>query len=320
MCNREPRLVYHAGVRPAPIRPSLLIVSMFVCFGCLGPAQKASPGPVRPTRSPYHFTGPDWFVGRITWPDLLAEYRDKPRVRYLEIGVFEGRSLLWMLDNVLTGPHATAVAVDLFQPEYEKTFLDNLKLSGKAEQVQIAKGRSDILLHRLPPGSFDIIFIDGSHAARDVMLDATQGWLLLSEGGLMIFDDYQNERPREEFAALPRVPDELKPHMAIDAFVTAFRDELEVVQRDFQMVVRKRAPSCHDWICSGGKSWYYNWSQRRLFRRATKENIPLSDEQRTHLETILTTLPLGATEPPEPSQECLAAPACKSVIDLLTAP
>lgn len=249
----------------------------------------------------------------------MAGYRNQPKVRYLEIGVFEGRSLLWMLDNVLTGDGASAVAVDLFDPRYERTFLENLKISGKSDRVRILKGRSDSVLHALPMRSFDIVFIDGSHAARDVLTDAVQGWLLLADGGLMILDDYGNEKPRDEFAPLDRVPDELKPRVAIDAFLTAFRGELDVVQRDFQVVVRKRTPACQDWVCSGGQNWFYDWAQRRLFKRVTKEPIPLTEEQRVELESILVTLPFGATAP-EPSQECLAKPACKSMVDLLTAP
>ena len=305
-------LVYHARVKSVSFHPACLIVLASLFHFACGTA------PSSPPPRAYHFTQ-DWFVGKISWPDLLAGYRDKPNVHYLEIGVFEGRSLFWMLDHVLTGDGASAVAVDLFEPRCERTFLENLQLSGKADRVRILKGRSDTVLHTLPARFFDIVFIDGSHAARDVLTDAVQGWLLLADNGLMIMDDYGNEKPRDEFMSLTRVPDELKPRVAIDAFVTAFRGELEVVQRDFQLVVRKRAPACQDWVCSSGQNWFYNWAQRRLFKRVTQEPIPLTEDQRSELEFILATMPFGATAP-EPSQECLAKPACKSAIDLLTTP
>jgi len=310
MSNCQTWLVYHVPVKrtsPSPACP--LVLALLLHLGC-GTAE------ISTAPRAYRYTE-DWFVGRISWPDLLAGYRDKPNVRYLEIGVFEGRSFLWMLDNILTGPGACGIAVDLFEESYERTFRDNLRLSGMGGRVRIVKGRSDLVLHTLPASSFDIIFIDGSHAARDVLTDVIQGWLLLKDGGLMIMDDYGNDKPRKEFASVPRIPDELKPRVALDAFLTAFRGELEVVQRDFQLVVRKRKPDCQDWVCSSGGNWVYNWAQRRLFRRTTKETIPITDEQRTELESILTTLPLGATEP-EPTQECLARPACKSAVELVT--
>jgi hypothetical protein len=318
MCNAKTCFVYHAGVRSVALRPTLRPTWLFL-LAVLLTAVAHSGCATAPMAPPdYHYTQ-DWFVGKISWPDLLDGYRDKPNVRYLEIGVFEGRSLFWMLDHILTGRGASATAVDLFEPDHEETFLANLRHSGKADHVHILKGRSDIVLHTLPIRSFDIVFVDGSHAARDVLTDIVQGWLLLVDGGLMIMDDYGNEKPRGEFDSLPRVPDELKPRVAIDAFLTAFRGELDVVQRDFQLVVRKRVPACADWVCSGGQNWFYDWAQRRLFRRSTQQPIPLTEEQRTEMESILTTLPFGATVP-EPSQECLAKPACKSAIELLTGP
>jgi hypothetical protein len=38
--------------------------------------------------------------------------------------------------------------------------------------------------------SFDYIFIDGSHFADDVMLDAVMAWQLLRKDGVLVFDDY----------------------------------------------------------------------------------------------------------------------------------
>jgi predicted O-methyltransferase YrrM len=37
---------------------------------------------------------------------------------------------------------------------------------------------------------FDLIYIDGSHAAADVMTDAVLSYLLLNVGGVILFDDY----------------------------------------------------------------------------------------------------------------------------------
>ena len=260
----------------------------------------------------------DWFSGVNTWPSLLAGYRRKPKLRYLEVGVFEGRSLFWMFDNILTGPDTSAVAVDLFGPTYEKTFLDNLAATRRTHQVRVLKGRSEEILHSLPVRSFDIIFIDGSHAARDVLTDAVQGWTLLADGGLLILDDYANERPRDEFAKLDKVPDDLKPRIAIDAFLTAFRSEVEVVEHGYQVAVKKRAPPCPDWVCSGGVTWIYDWGRRLFFKRASRQPIPLSDEQRKELELLLAETSFGQTEP-VPSEACLARPVCKSVADLLVA-
>ena len=56
----------------------------------------------------YNFST-DWFSMNIPlWKKLLKEFKGKPGVNYLEIGLFEGRSFFWMLENILTHPTSTA--------------------------------------------------------------------------------------------------------------------------------------------------------------------------------------------------------------------
>ena len=40
-------------------------------------------------------------------------------------------------------------------------------------------------------GLFDLVYIDGSHSAKDVLLDSLLAWRLLRPGGAMIWDDYE---------------------------------------------------------------------------------------------------------------------------------
>ena len=59
----------------------------------------------------YQFTY-DWFSMHIPkWRVLLAEFVNRP-CRLLEIGSFEGRSAMWLADNVLTHPAATLTCID----------------------------------------------------------------------------------------------------------------------------------------------------------------------------------------------------------------
>ena len=48
-----------------------------------------------------------------------------------------------------------------------------------------------MVLRRLPLESFDIIYIDGSHAVNDVLEDAVLSFRLLKPEGILIFDDYR---------------------------------------------------------------------------------------------------------------------------------
>src|SRR5262245_56239005 len=48
-----------------------------------------------PYKHNYRFTT-DWFSGHIpVWVSVMRPYQGKPGVHYLEVGTWEGRSLLW---------------------------------------------------------------------------------------------------------------------------------------------------------------------------------------------------------------------------------
>ena len=75
-----------------------------------------------------------------------------------------------------------------------------------------------------------VIYIDGDHSAAGVLEDAVLAWRLLRRDGVLIFDDYAWEHQRPP-------PD--RPLMGIDFFVEVFRPQLEIVHRDYQLIVRK---------------------------------------------------------------------------------
>jgi predicted O-methyltransferase YrrM len=192
-----------------------------------------------PYKHAYQFRT-DWFTWNLPiWEQALADYKGKPNLNYLEVGVFEGRSALWMLDNVLTDPSCHATLCDLFQDaeikNYKDVFLANLKLSGHEGRATVVEGFSQIELRKLPVDSFDIIYIDGSHMAADVLEDAVLCHRLLKRGGLVIYDDY--------LGGLENPPAErVKP--ALDAFYPFFKDEYDVVHSGYQVMLRKKpAPS-----------------------------------------------------------------------------
>src|SRR5262245_52509009 len=157
----------------------------------------------------------DWHSHNVPhWRQILGEYADRPGLRALEIGSFEGRSALWLLNNVLTHETARIDCIDTFEgsPEHAamginsadlvERFLRNLK--PYKEKVRWFRGRSQEVLRNGsfdPQGAehYDIAYIDGSHKASDVLEDAVLSFRLLKVGGVMIFDDYFFNRPASEF-------------------------------------------------------------------------------------------------------------------------
>ena len=49
-----------------------------------------------------------------TWEKVFSPFKGREGLRYLEVGVFEGRSLIWMFENILTHKSCRAVGVDNF--------------------------------------------------------------------------------------------------------------------------------------------------------------------------------------------------------------
>lgn len=206
----------------------------------------------------YQFTQ-DWF----SWaPDvwkqlipLLPEADPDEGRNFLEIGSFEGRSMVWIVENMMQDGDAIS-CIDTWSggEEHsngemsgaEERFDHNAKLvmdkypsgqGGWLRPVFKEKGTSvQMLAHRLTeePGTyseFDFIYIDGSHIAKDVLTDACMAWPLLKSKGIMVFDDYLWGNPRDILH---------RPKVAVDTFCNIFAEEIEVIHSGYQFVIRKK--------------------------------------------------------------------------------
>ena len=83
--------------------------------------------------------------------------------------------------------------------------------------------------------TMDLVYVDGSHQAADVLVDAVLGFKLLKVGGVIAFDDYLWSE------ALPSGRDPLRcPKPAIDAFVNLNFRKLEVLSAPlYQLYLQK---------------------------------------------------------------------------------
>ncbi len=243
----------------------------------------------------YTFTT-DWFTKNIpSWNRILGEMKDKPGLTYLEIGVWEGRSFFWVLDNILTHPSSRAVAMDLFLGDEEQVFLDNLARSGHSSKVSVIKGSSQQKLRLLELNSIDLIYIDGDHKSRGVLMDVILSWDLLKEGGILIFDDYKFP------SDLPR---EMRPEFAIDVFIDLFQDEIQILHNEYQLIVRKAKTHCNPamgfierWdariACSPLGPYRYYWKPQKLYDATTNREITLEDGDVSIIENTLLNLKFG---------------------------
>jgi hypothetical protein len=109
-------------------------------------------------------------------------------------------------------------------------------------------------------------------------LDTALSWDLLKDGGLLIFDDYL---PNTE------LPSDLSPKGPIDIFLMAFGDEIKLLHREYQIVIRKSKHTCEREMCSTIGQYGYDWSQRALYELSTDKPVPLAEEEKAALEQFL---------------------------------
>lgn len=180
----------------------------------------------------------NWFTWNIPiWEVVLAPFMGKPDIQYLEVGLYEGRSAIWVLENILTHPSARLTGIDPFLGPYQEKYYANIERSGSSQKVTTITGYSQVALRNLPLNSFDIIYIDGSHGEDDVLEDAVLCSRLLKEGGILIFDDYQWAGFFE--GGTTDAPTDF-PKAAIDCFVQCFDKQFEVIHNSYQMILKKR--------------------------------------------------------------------------------
>jgi predicted O-methyltransferase YrrM len=170
----------------------------------------------------------NWF--EITAKKNFEKYAPKEG-HFLEIGCYEGQASCWLMENT----KANLVVIDTFSggqdlPE-EVNLLERFETNTHLykDRIEIIEGKSQEMLKSMID-TFDFIYIDGSHLASDTLEDAVLSFRLLKKGGIMIFDDYTWGR---------HLPPAEIPAVGIDAFVYVYANQLEVLERNSQLILRK---------------------------------------------------------------------------------
>lgn len=192
----------------------------------------------------YQFTV-DWFTNNsnnfIALQNILPD-----NLNVLEIGSFEGFSMVWFAKNMMT-KGGEIICIDTWEggeehknenvdfDTVEKRFDNNVKqLSIELPNVNVKKlkGMSNKEIPKVIADgkTFDLIYVDGSHEAADCLSDALMCWAALKDGGVMVFDDYGwQDRPVGS----------LHPKPAIDAFLHFFKTKLTVLFVNYHVAIRK---------------------------------------------------------------------------------
>lgn len=174
----------------------------------------------------------DWFSMHIPYLERLFAENDIRHV--LEIGSWEGRSSVWFLEQLRAKEQCSLTCVDTWaggeehagadMEEVYARFLHNTRLSGgnvgKLRMRSVCALSRLVIMHR----AFDLIYVDGSHQAPDVLTDLVLSVELLRPGGFLICDDYAWDSPDRNPLREPKI--------AIDCFDLIFSERMEQIEGD----------------------------------------------------------------------------------------
>jgi hypothetical protein len=177
------------------------------------------------------------------WDIYLSKFVGK-KINCLDIGAYKGETTCWMLNNLCSNPYSRVYSIgtwkgepdsieNTFYSEVEKRFDKNIEKTGRSEQnIKLKMTSSQALIELRNEGDifFDFIYIDASCEFRDIFADGILSWVLLTEGGIMIFDDYKGKiYDNANFT----------PRMAVDSFVYIFKPQLKTLYSGWQYIVEK---------------------------------------------------------------------------------
>ena len=169
----------------------------------------------------------------------FAARRGEGPIRYMEIGAYEGRNLVFM-DWLM----ADRLDVTVIDPWFNEDFNPDEEYHGiearyhanmartRFRSIRTLHSTSEVELPKMLAAGdrYDIIYVDGSHAALAVMSDMCFCASLLSEGGMMVLDDYWHDISEITGPGVKQ---------AVDHFLAIFGDFFTVDAVYRQVVVTK---------------------------------------------------------------------------------
>jgi predicted O-methyltransferase YrrM len=188
-------------------------------------------------------------TARQIWDRLIPSL--DPRL-ILEIGSFEGASACYLIERC-GSRHALEIhCVDTWEGgiEHNSAGIDMASVSERFRQntklgVERAKFPVKLVEHRGPSARmlpalitagyadrFDLVYIDGSHRAPDVLSDAVLSFQLLKVGGTLIFDDYLYADTSHDLLDAPK--------LAVDAFMNIYSRHMRLIYSENSQVLARK--------------------------------------------------------------------------------
>lgn len=170
----------------------------------------------------------------------------------LEIGVFEGKTTNYIIDNMLTDI-GKLICVDPLQNSYlienltPNDELNNIKYRNCFKQqydrfikntepnfkkIELYRELSSTALPKLAlkyKNQLDFIYVDGDHREQGVYLDGLMALELTKPGGIILFDDYL----WEDCSGIQTAK------KGIDRFLNNHQNNIQILISNYQLAIKK---------------------------------------------------------------------------------
>jgi hypothetical protein len=174
----------------------------------------------------YDFTS-HWFLdSKSYWETIFREFDPKSA---LELGSYEGQASVFMIENGIEKLDCVDMWSDsAFDDASLTTDPDTTKIRFRKNIMVAQEGNSGLKMDfdwyqmssmeflKGATDTYDLIYIDASHRAKDVLSDAVLSFDILKPGGLMVFDDY-------DWLATDDPTGLQRPSLAIDAWANVMK-------------------------------------------------------------------------------------------------
>jgi hypothetical protein len=171
----------------------------------------------------YDFTS-HWFLdSRSYWETMFKEFEPKSA---LELGSYEGQASVFMIEHGIEKLDCVDLWSDSAFDDASLTTDPCITQTRFQKNIMVAQEDQDVIVDwfRMSTTEFlkdavyeyDLIYIDASHRAKDVLSDAVLSFDILKPGGLMVFDDY-------DWLATDDPTGLQRPSLAIDAWADVMK-------------------------------------------------------------------------------------------------
>ena len=174
----------------------------------------------------YNFTS-FWFLNNLEIFNFFLPRDHNKSYNYLEIGSYEGMSLLYILEKY---KNAKITSIDIWNDRaIEFSFNKN---TNNYENLIKIKSDSIIALRQLNKKNkkFDYIYVDGLHIGTHVIVDAIEAFKLLNLNGVMIFDDFMQDDKNISYQS----------YEGIFYFLELFKKEIKILYFQNILVLKKK--------------------------------------------------------------------------------